>query len=254
MEAIIQEFLGFFPTLGLLMVIAAMLYTLSKGADILVDEAVALSLHLGISKAIIGATIVSLGTTLPEASVSVLAALRGNPDLALGNAIGSIIADTGLIIGLASLVGRLPVSRLIVRRQGKIQVWAGILLSLVSLPYLSGGDGRISQWMGWLFLFLLAMYIYTSMKWSKNSNLQEAAAISGEELKEAEKTPVFLKMVKLSVGIFLVIVSSRILIPAVEITAVRVGIPQSIIAATLVDRKSTRLNSSHVRISYAVFC
>ena len=101
MEEIVQIYLQSFPTLALFMVIAAMLYTLSKGADILVDEAVGLSLQLGISKAIIGATIVSLGTTLPEASVSVLAALRGNPDLALGNAIGSIIVDTGLIIGLA---------------------------------------------------------------------------------------------------------------------------------------------------------
>lgn len=228
MEEIIQNYLGSFSTLVLFIIIAAMLYTLSKGADILVDEAVGLSLQLGISKAIIGATIVSLGTTLPEASVSVLAALRGNPDLALGNAIGSIIADTGLIIGLAAFFGRLPVNQLIVQRQGKVQVWAGILLAFVSLPFL-GGDGRISQWIGWLFLALLVIYIYTSMKWSKSPIFQEAAAISGDE-----KTSLFLRLLKLSAGILLVIISSIILIPAVEITAVRVGIPQSIIAATLV--------------------
>jgi|SRR5690554_1678670 len=230
MEEIIQSYLGSFSTLGLLMIMAAMLYTLCKGADILVDEAVGLSLHLGISKAIIGATIVSLGTTLPEASVSVLAALRGNPDLALGNAVGSIIADTGLIIGLAALFGRLPVNQLIVKRQGKIQVWAGALLVFVSLPFLLfGGDGKISRWTGWLFLALLVIYIYTSMKWSKSPDFQEAAAVGGEE-----KIPVFCRLIKLFAGIFLVIISSRILIPTVEITAVRVGIPQSIIAATLV--------------------
>ena len=73
----------------------------------LVDEAVALSVKWGIPKILIGATIVSLGTTLPEASVSVMAAVRGNPDLALGNAVGSIICDTGLIIGIAALISPL---------------------------------------------------------------------------------------------------------------------------------------------------
>src|SRR5690554_6937104 len=145
-----------------------MLYTLSKGADILVDEAVKLSLRWGISKMIIGATIVSLGTTLPEATVSVLAAVNGNPDLALGNAIGSIIADTGLIIGIAALLGHLPVDRIVVERQGKVQVWAGVLLAFVCLPFLSGGNGNIGQWVGWLFLILLGIYIYTSIRWSRN--------------------------------------------------------------------------------------
>src|SRR5690554_6175902 len=98
MDVFIQNYLTSFPTLILVLIIAVTLYALSKGADILVDQAVGLSIYLGIPKMIIGATIVSLGTTLPEASVSVLAAVNGNPDLALGNAIGSIITDTGLII------------------------------------------------------------------------------------------------------------------------------------------------------------
>lgn len=243
MEAIIHSYLDLIPTFGLVFTICAMLYTLSKGADILVDEAVKLSLRWGISKMIIGATIVSLGTTLPEASVSVLAAINGNPDLALGNAIGSIIADTGLIIGIAAILGHLPVDKVVVERQGKIQVWAGILLAVVSLPFLSGGKGNISQWVGWLFLALLLIYIYISIKWSKNSNLLEAnneslsleneAAITDGVLDQEKKSIVNL-MLKLIFGIFLVIGSSKILIPAVEISAIRVGIPQSIIAATLI--------------------
>ena len=166
-------------------------------------------------------------TTLPEARIS-LAALRGNPDLALGNAIGSIIVDTGLIIGLAVFFGRLPVNPHIVKRQGKIQVWAGVLLAFVSLPFL-GGDGRISQWMGWLFLALLVIYIYTSMKWSKIRSFKKPLLFD-----EEGKISIFLRFLKLFAGILLVIVSSRILIPTVEITAVRIGVPQSIIAATLV--------------------
>lgn len=245
MEEKILYFIVSFSTPVLFIVIALMLYILSRGADILVEEAVNLSLQLGISKMIIGATIVSIGTTLPEAAVSVLAAINGNPDLALGNAVGSIIADTGLVIGFAALLGSLPVSPIVVRRQGKLQVWAGILLAVVCLPFLSGSN--IAQWVGWIFIVLLIMYIYTSIKWSRQSYVKETAAtsipeedtsisknISLEVTIEENKESLALRIIKLITGIFLVITSSKILIPAVEVTAVRIGIPQGIIAATLV--------------------
>ncbi len=225
-ELLIQQLNGF-STLVLFIILCITLYTLSKGADVLVDEAVSLSLHWGVPKMIIGATIVSLGTTLPEATVSVLAAINGNPDLALGNAIGSIIVDTGLIIGLAALIGKLPVEEEIIAKQGKIQFLAVTLLAFVSLPFLSrGAGGNISQFMGILFIGLLIAYIYLTMKWSKKS-------ASDEELSE-EKAPIYLQLLKLIGGIALIIISSKILIPTVRITATRVGIPQSIIAATLV--------------------
>lgn len=228
MEILIHNFINGLPIVGIVGVIAAMLYTLSKGADIFVDEAVSLSVHFGIPKVIIGATIVSLGTTLPEASVSVMAAINGNPDLALGNAIGSIIVDTGLIIGLASLIGQLPVDQKTIDRQGKIQWLAVILLAIVSLPIFSSkGVGNIHQWMGFVFLAILVSYIYISIKWSRADH-SEMEAI------HEEQTPLLLQLFKLTIGVAIVIASSKVLIPAVEIGAYRVGIPQSIIAATLV--------------------
>lgn len=229
MEELLVQYYNSFPTVALFIIIAVSLWTLGKGADILVDEAVSLSLKWGIPKAIIGATIVSLGTTLPEATVSVFAAISGNPDLALGNAIGSVIVDTGLIIGLAAMIGNLKVDKNILTHQGKIQVGAGFLLAIVCLPFLSKGPGgHITQWMGFVFLGLLACYIYFSMKWSKESGEDNTEAL------EMEKSPVTLQLLKLIAGIALIILSSKILIPAVEISAVRIGIPQAIIAATLV--------------------
>jgi len=240
MDVQIYTVLNSLPTLILALVIAVMLYILSKGADILVDNAVSLSIHWGVPKMIIGATIVSLGTTLPEATVSVLAALKGNPDLALGNAIGSIIADTGLIIGLAALLGNLPVDRIIVKRQGRIQLAAGFLLAIVCLPFLSANNGNISQLVGLLFIVLLIIYIYFSIRWTRNplsissSNPSPANNNTSSSVLVEEQSPLIVQIVKLFGGILLVIVSSKILIPSVEITAVRIGIPQSIIAATLV--------------------
>jgi cation:H+ antiporter len=68
----------------------------------MIDEAVILSNRWGVPKVLIGATVVSLGTTTTESAVSVLAAVQGVADLALGNAVGSIICDTGLILGVAA--------------------------------------------------------------------------------------------------------------------------------------------------------
>ena len=232
MDALLHEFLMNSSIFISLLALALSLYTLGKGADILVDNAVALSLRWGIPKMVLGATIVSLGTTLPEASVSTLAAVKGNADLALGNAIGSIIADTGLIIGIAALLGTVPVDKRLIHRQGTVQFSAALLLTVAALPFFSAGrEGTIYQWMGWVFVALLIGYMYISFRWAK-----ESAAGNGnadDSLSEAEK-PLFFQLLFLALGIAVVVLSSKILIPAVEVSAVKAGIPQSIIAATLV--------------------
>ena len=231
MDALLHDFLINSSVAISLMVLVVSLFTLSKGADWLVDSAVALSLKWGMPKMVIGATIVSLGTTLPEASVSTLAAIKGNADLALGNAIGSIIADTALIIGLAAMLGTVPVDKRLIRRQGTVQFSAALLLTLVSLPFFSPGrEGKIYQWMGWIFVVLLACYMYISFHWAKES-------MKGGEQKpveEKKQKPLWLLLAWLAAGIAVVVLSSKVLIPAVEVSAIKIGIPQSIIAATLV--------------------
>jgi len=230
MEALLHQLLMNAPIWVALLVLIASLYTLGKGADLLVDNAVSLSLTWGIPKIVLGATIVSLGTTLPEASVSTLAAVKGNADLALGNAIGSIIADTGLIIGLAAMIGTVPVEKRLIKRQGTMQFAAAALLSVVSLPFFApGGEGIIYQWIGWIFVALLACYLYLSFRWAKNAIAKDAM----EEEGPAEQS-VLLLMLLLLAGIAIVIGSSKVLIPAVEVLAAKAGIPQSIIAATVV--------------------
>ena len=223
MEEVLASFIHGQAVVVLFIIIAATLYVLGKGADILVDEAVSLSVRWGIPKLLIGATIVSLGTTLPEASVSVLAALQGNPDLALGNAVGSIICDTGLIIGIAALISPLVLDRRIVNRQGWIQFGAGLLLAAAGLI-----AGNISQIFGFILIALLVIYMVISIKWSKNGTVDEVST------ETADASPVLIVLLKLALGAALIIISSKVLIPTVEETAKRIGIPDSIIAATLV--------------------
>ena len=233
MEEIITNFLTTAPIIVPIVALLVSLYTVGKGADILVDNAVSLSLQWGIPKMVLGATLVSLGTTVPEASVSVAAAIQGNPDLSLGNAIGSIIVDTGLIIGIAALLGNLPIDKMLVKRQGRLQFIFALLLALVCLPIFSnGGTGRIYQWVGFVFVFLLCCYMYLSFKWAKESSLEASRQEQNEE--DEKKGNVALELFLMFLGIAIVVISSKILIPSVAVVAKKIGIPQSIIAATIV--------------------
>jgi len=228
METLYVNLLETLPTIVLILIAIISLGILSKSADYLVDEAVSLSLQWGIPKSIIGATIVSLGTTLPEASISVLAAIQGNPDLALGNGVGSIITNTGLIIGLAAIIGYLPVDKRTLERQGRIQIGSALILVLFALPMFGKNhQGVIHQWTGFVLLILLIAYMLMMVRWAKNGN-------ETFEKPDFVKNPAIFKVAKLLFAIFMVILSSKLLIPSIELTALHFGIPQSIIAATLV--------------------
>ena len=224
-----------FGYLLLFIIIAVTLATLGKGADWLVDEAVILSNRWGLGKAVIGATIVSIGTTTPEAAVSVLSAIQGKPGLALGNAVGSIICDTGLILGLASLIAPLPLNRQLASRLSNVQVGAGILLVVSCFPWTSPAKvftqgGVLPQLVGVVFVILLALYIWQSIRWASAAG---ANPDNGEEA-EAEEAGAFGTLMKLIGSIAIIVVSAQILIPAVSIMAERIGVPKHIISATLV--------------------
>ena len=213
--------------------IAASLLVLGKAADVLVDQAVELSESLRIPPMVVGATIVSLGTTTPEAAVSVLAAVEGAPGLALGNAVGSVIADTGLILGLACLIAPLKLDPKIVNRQGWIQVGAGFLLVVLSTPWtrldtLFVDGGTLAQASGFLLLVLLASYLYLSVRWAGQQR-SERAEDDGPGQGSA-----WITLLKLVGAVGLVVISAHVVIPGVTEAARRVAVPESIIAATLV--------------------
>ena len=233
MEAWLQGILESLPLIALLGVLALSLFVLAKGADVLVEEAVTLSKAWGVPTVIIGATIVSLGTTLPEAAVSVMAAVGGNPDLALGNAVGSIITDCGLILGLPAVIAPLPLQKSVVNRQGWIQIGAGVLLVVLCLPWAAPGSawsegGNLAQWEGFLLVGLLIVYLVGSVLTARGSS-----EVALSEAEEASK-PTWKVFLLLCLGIFLVVASSQVLIPTVEIIATDLGVPEAILAATLV--------------------
>jgi cation:H+ antiporter len=234
MEEGVAELVARLPWPLLALLAAILLFLLARGADILVDQAVILSGRSGVPKLVIGATIVSLGTTTPEAVVSVLAALQGRPGLALGNAVGSIICDTGLILGLACLIAPLPLHRGIVNRQGWIQFAAGWALVAACLPWLDLGrtfadGGSLPRGVGIFFLMGLCAYLYLSVRWAREAGFEPLKETCGST--KASLPKVWLRLIG---GIGLVVGSSWLLIPTAVEAAVRLEVPESIIAATVV--------------------
>ncbi|MFH1242435.1 MAG: calcium/sodium antiporter [Pseudomonadota bacterium] len=230
-ESLLQGLVRELSSFILVIVIVVCILVLSKGADWMIDGVVHLARRTGLPRIVIGATIVSLGTTTPEAFVSVMAAWMGNPGLALGNGVGSIIVDTGLIFGLACVLVPMPMDPFILNRTGWVQVGAATLLVSISLILMVSTKGPpvIGRWVGLLFLFLLAGYMYITYKWAR-----ERAATGGEEDGDFSPVGIARSFVMIVGGLFLVILGARVLIPCASEIASRIGVPDDVIAATLV--------------------
>ena len=226
MEEIITNFLSSAPIVVPILALLVSLYTVGKGADILVDNAVSLSLQWGIPKMVLGATL----DRIPGFNK-----IEANPE-SIQKKFGVFGESTvlGLIIGIAAILGNLPIDAMLVKRQGRLQFIFALLLAVVCLPiFSSNGTGRIYQWMGFIFVFLLCCYMYFSFKWAKESALN-ASEREQDENEEEKKNATTLKLFLMFLGIAIVVISSKILIPSVAIVATKIGIPQSIIAATIV--------------------
>lgn len=226
------------PQWALLAITAAGVAVLIRGADLLVDGASGLAYRMGISKVIVGATVVSLGTTSPETAVSVMAAWSGQPGLALGNAVGSIIADTGLIFGLGCMMAVLPADRFVLSRQGWLQFGSALLLCVLCYGswFVQGEGAALARWAGVLLVALLAAYMWVSVKWSRAHPQGEPFQMDEEaDAQRKAHKKVGLMLLLMAGGLLLVLLSSRVLIIAVtELAEVHWHVPKVVIAATLV--------------------
>jgi cation:H+ antiporter len=192
-----------------------------------------LARHTRVPQIIIGATIVSLATTTPEAFVSVMAAFLGNPGLALGNGVGSIIADTGLIFGLTAFLSNVPVNRFILNRTGWVQVGSAtfVVMLAVGALWVSPENPVLDRWMGALLIIFLIFYLYGTYRWARQSG-----ALSERETIESFQTTATWPSVwyKICGGLILMILAARALIPAARQMAIRIGVPDDVVAATMV--------------------
>lgn len=221
-----------------------------KGADYLVEGAAGLAKRLGMPEVVIGATIVSLGTTSPEAAVSVLAAFSGDAGLAIGNGVGSIIADTGLIFGMGCLLTRLPADKFVLSRQGWVQFGSAVMLAALCyfLWATQGTDATIERWAGIVFTALLVGYLAISVQWARQHPVggvtpDAVAAVDAPALPSGENTPGAPPhqvhglglLIGMGIGgLLMVIVAGDLLVSSVTTVAERWQIPDAVIASTIV--------------------
>ena len=151
-----------------------------KGADWLTDGAVNIATRFGVSQMVIGLTIVAMGTSMPEFCVSMVSALKGTPDLAVGNVVGSNTLNTLLIVGCSALVAPIMVKRSSVKRDIPFAVVASLLMLLFCLD---GAIGRIDA----AVLFAgFCLFMFVTLKYAKTTEGPAAAvATSGAAMATA---------------------------------------------------------------------
>lgn len=198
---------------------------LIKGGDWFVDGAVGLAGKLHLPEMLIGATIVSIGTTLPEVMVSAQAALEHNSGISYGNAIGSIICNTSLIAAVSIALKPMAVKK----RTLYVPVLAFFISAAVytCIAAINGGFDRIH---GLLLLAMFALYMVLSLTQMKRSGDLETT----EETPSEDQTSIFRLLVLLVFGAAAIAVGARLLVDHGTVIAGALGVPDSVIGLTMV--------------------
>ena len=152
---------------------------LIKGGDWFVDGAVGIAHRFNLPELLIGATVVSIGTTLPEVMVSSQAALQHNAGISYGNAIGSIICNTSLIAALT-----IAVSPGAVKRKSLQLPAAAFFIAAIVYTFIVYTKGEFSRWHGLMFLVMFVVYMFLSVRAMKNGDLEAEEEEDNEEEKK----------------------------------------------------------------------
>ncbi|MDY5926929.1 MAG: calcium/sodium antiporter [Prevotella sp.] len=243
-----------------------------KGADWLTDGAVKIATRFGVSQMVIGLTIVAMGTSMPEFCVSMVSALKGTPDLAVGNVVGSNTLNTLLIVGCSALVAPIMVKRSSVKRDIPFAVVASLLMLLFCLDEAIGRVDAAVLFAGFcLFMFVTLKYAKTTeehaaaVATSGAAMATEAAAstsvsetptsqtsapeastsqpssseassseTSAQEASQASGTSMLKAVVMLVVGLLCLIAGSNMFVDNASFVASSLGVSDAVIGLTIV--------------------
>ncbi len=187
---------------------------LLKGADWFVDGASSIASRFGIPQLIIGLTIVAMGTSLPEAFVSITAALKSNAAITIGNVVGSNILNVGIILGITALIRPLHIQNSTIKYEMPFMMLVTLVLILQGINHtISRFDGIV------MWLFFLG-YLYYIFKMSKNQM---------EETEIKKTNPLFIPL-----GLICLMVGSNFAVDAATNIAVSLGVSQRFIGLTIV--------------------
>ena len=209
-----------------------------KGGDYFVDSAVWIARVSGIPKFIIGATVVSIATTMPELIVSLMAAVKGKVDIAIGNAVGSVTANTGIILAFSIIFAPFAIRA----KDYSLKTFL-LILAILSL-YIFSLTGKLAV-IGCIILALIfAIFTYETLKSAKDTLSDEKAVISS-------KKEIRTNVIKFIGGCAGIIVGARLLVDNGTVIAQILHVPDGIISVTMIAfcpyARSRQVNRSPCR-------
>ena len=191
------------------------------GADRLTDGAVALADRMGISQVVIGLTVVAMGTSMPEFTISLLSAIKGTTGLAVGNVIGSNIFNSLLIVGTSAVVAPMLILKSTVRKDIPFALVASVML------YLLSQDGQISRWDAAILFVFFIIFMTITIKESKSED-------SKKEDIQIKTIKVWQAIAFLLIGLTCLILGSNIFVNGATKLATTLGISDAVIGLTIV--------------------
>lgn len=205
---------------------AAGLVILFFGADWLIRGAASLALKFGIRPLVVGLTVVALGTSMPEFLINFMAAIAGNDGLALGNIVGSNIANIALILGLSAMVFPINVSAPVLRKEYPI------LFVVMAGFYWLSKDGTISQFDGAILVIALAAFlIFLVIDAKRNGG---SKPVDGEVAATDALLPTRKKIMFLAGGIVMLSLGARFMVDGASNIAATLGVPPVVVGLTVV--------------------
>ena len=197
------------------------------GADRLTDGAVAVAEKMKMPQIVIGLTIVAMGTSMPEFCVSLVSALKGTTDLAVGNIVGSNIFNTLLIVGVSAWVAPMIILKSTVRKDIPFALFASVILLVMCL------DGNISRLDAGILFVLFLVFMYVTLKGAKTKDDDTAAKTDSIE---DNKKPMaaWLSIVWIIVGLACLIGGSNLFVEGATKVAEHIGMSEAVIGLTIV--------------------
>ncbi len=203
--------------------VAVGVFLLIKGGDWLLHSAVSLSLRFSIPKIVIGMTVVSFATSAPELIVSIQSAMSGHPDLALGNVVGSNIANLGLVLAITIMISPIDVTSSFYKTD-----WPMMMLASLLFYFFIVVDNKLVAYEGAiLFVFLLFFLVYL-IKYQKEAVLDEAP--EDDEVLSMSKTMTYFLL-----GAFSLWLGSETLIKGAVSLAEDLGVSERIISVSIIS-------------------
>lgn len=206
-------------------------FFLIKGADLFVDGAASIARKFNIPSMVIGLTIVAMGTSAPEAAVSITSSLAGQNDMSVANVVGSNFFNILMVLGVSAIIAKLPVQKNTIKKDTPFLLIVSVLLLIFAF------DKNISRIEGIIFLVIFVYFLYTTVKSAKNT--EGSTSLSDNEIAVSDNdiptdTPMFKTIILSLIGIAGIIFGGDMVVDSATSIATMFGMSANLVGLTIV--------------------